>query len=777
MSSVLKFFKKKIKPFKKCVSNSTDFGGGGGIASNNEKSTRYSSTYVPARHFSLVETTYQQQQQQSDEIDDLFQSKSYETTENIQYEFNEKSVDGDSDVYCLTNVMPLETIPLSNDELSDDFNEALSNQKLNESSPIIETISSSKDNILFNLNEDAITQRKRGKKQIKPLNGTYTIDKQIQVRSDCEDDKTVKTSSTVTSTSSDENLLNIIEEESIKSKNVDSVSTSSGSTADALYDPFFSSTLKLSPSNLTTITREESRRYENAQATMYVSKQAQKRCLIEKLTQKHRLSKNSAELSILNRSAEKMRRSISLPGVAQQISPVLGNISKISTVKDQTFEATSGNESQTPLNTLVNSEYDDDLLDSFMISNENLLDNKSRTPTQSQIEDLFGRASRSLNRSNSLAATSVPNASFTTFEEFADDEHTCSQAQTTSDEYATPSRSSFTRGGPMRMSKTIKQMFKNVVKYQMNALGCLEKFYEAQVMKLETDRRRDLALNPQKRKEIVEFYDQQLQELEDRVYTNLKYICRNRCAGSMASDEDSCESPKFSKALNHKAAYMQRRQLRQNEFQSNLNINVDDSSEESNESTFKRQYSLPYSRNNKVTKAISVESAHASDKPPRPKYNKNDDSPTRKKAQKKYYSRPAQHALNHQNQHQQQELSDDQSNEKINLYSQRNKRQIKSASSLQMLSEQENNALNKKRQILTNGSLNLVMQTDNYYDRRFSNTFKRYDLNEILIESSQSPIQTRRHTFGSDKYSHLRNQLRHSHTDNHIKLVLKETQV
>jgi len=86
----------------------------------------------------------------------------------------------------------------------------------------------------------------------------------------------------------------------------------------------------------------------------------------------------------------------------------------------------------------------------------------------------------------------------------------------------------FIRGGKIRSSKNIKQLFKNVVKYQMNALNSLEKFYESQLNKLESDRKQNLNLNPVYADKINDFYDRQLSLLEERVQTNLKLICDNK---------------------------------------------------------------------------------------------------------------------------------------------------------------------------------------------------------------------------------------------------------
>jgi len=87
----------------------------------------------------------------------------------------------------------------------------------------------------------------------------------------------------------------------------------------------------------------------------------------------------------------------------------------------------------------------------------------------------------------------------------------------------------FVRGDPQtRVSKNIKQMFKNVVKYQMNALNSLEKFYEAQIAKFDLERKRNLAMNPTNTEKINQYFDAQIKLLEDRVHANLKLICENK---------------------------------------------------------------------------------------------------------------------------------------------------------------------------------------------------------------------------------------------------------
>jgi len=87
----------------------------------------------------------------------------------------------------------------------------------------------------------------------------------------------------------------------------------------------------------------------------------------------------------------------------------------------------------------------------------------------------------------------------------------------------------FVRGQQQsRLSKNIKQMFKNVVKLQMNALNNLEKFYEAQLLKVEADRQQNLKFNPENSEKINEFFDKQLELLEERVQLNLDNISKEK---------------------------------------------------------------------------------------------------------------------------------------------------------------------------------------------------------------------------------------------------------
>ncbi len=99
----------------------------------------------------------------------------------------------------------------------------------------------------------------------------------------------------------------------------------------------------------------------------------------------------------------------------------------------------------------------------------------------------------------------------------------------------------FVRGQPRNLSKNIKQMFRNVVILQLDALSNLQKFYEAQLLKVEADRNQNLQLNPMNMDKINEFFDRQLVMLEERVQINLNSITKEKNSRRMSS----CTSLKF----------------------------------------------------------------------------------------------------------------------------------------------------------------------------------------------------------------------------------------
>ena len=110
----------------------------------------------------------------------------------------------------------------------------------------------------------------------------------------------------------------------------------------------------------------------------------------------------------------------------------------------------------------------------------------------------------------------------------------------------------FIRGDPKaRLSqKNIKQMFKNVVKYQMSALDSLEKFYENHVEKLEVDRDVALSAHQESKDKINQFFDSQLKLLEERVQTNLKYICESKSNNKFSASSNSFVSSSMSSKNN-----------------------------------------------------------------------------------------------------------------------------------------------------------------------------------------------------------------------------------
>lgn len=133
----------------------------------------------------------------------------------------------------------------------------------------------------------------------------------------------------------------------------------------------------------------------------------------------------------------------------------------------------------------------------------------------------------------------------------------------------------FVRGEPnTRLSKNIKQMFKNVIQQQMNALNNLEMFYESQVTRLEADRERSLEQNPCNKEQIHEYYSAQLKMLEERVQSNLKYLTENKSSKistiqpKTPSLADNKENKQAKKVLTHKLSQlMLLKQLQQNQQQ------------------------------------------------------------------------------------------------------------------------------------------------------------------------------------------------------------------
>lgn len=205
---------------------------------------------------------------------------------------------------------------------------------------------------------------------------------------------------------------------------------------------------------------------------------------------------------------------------------------------------------------------------------------------------------------------------------------------------STISSSEFKRSTEPRLSKNIKQMFRNIINQQMNALNSLEKFYESQANKLEQDRQHSLALNPTNHAKINEHYDIQLKLLEERVHTNLQTLLDNKStAVKTGSQARLNRDENASLALNEKLSQLlllkqikiqhhgvtarplanfksnmigantllpnkpcrsQRRSLNDDKPPLNLNLNDDaqfvmvDNEPNERASTFKRNLSLPF---------------------------------------------------------------------------------------------------------------------------------------------------------------------------------------
>lgn len=189
------------------------------------------------------------------------------------------------------------------------------------------------------------------------------------------------------------------------------------------------------------------------------------------------------EIVSTNNSVEKFRRSSSMPGLNEPNLSIQANNSKITALKD-------------------------DL-------NMNITPKKALSFEQNDMN------------TNSIENLSTPISHFVSSFEVSDEVEP----------------KPFIRGQSRNLSKNIKQMFRNVKKLQLDALGNLESFYEAQISKVEADRKQNLELNPMNKKEINEFFDRQLQLLEERVQNNLEGITKEK---SRKMSSSSSSNLKFS---------------------------------------------------------------------------------------------------------------------------------------------------------------------------------------------------------------------------------------
>lgn len=292
------------------------------------------------------------------------------------------------------------------------------------------------------------------------------------------------------------------------------------------------------------------------------------------------------EITSTNSSIEKFRRSSSMPGLNEPNLSIQANNSKINALKS----------------------FEEEL-------------NMNITPKKALLFD------QNDNASNSIENLSTPEGHFISSFEVSDDEP-----------------KPFVRGQSRNLSKNIKQMFKNIVKLQMDALNNLEKFYEAQLLKVEADRKQNLELNPMNKVQINEFFDRQLELLEERVQINLENISKdkNRRMNSNTSlryidnmDDDSDDSiQKVSKSIqkqiiskklaqiisSNQTCNNGRRTQSKNllELKNNLinqknllpsKIQANQSSDES-PSMFKRNLSLPFKQCKQNYFRVRNESAH-----------------------------------------------------------------------------------------------------------------------------------------------------------------------
>lgn len=197
------------------------------------------------------------------------------------------------------------------------------------------------------------------------------------------------------------------------------------------------------------------------------------------------------EASSSNSSVEKFRRSSSMPGLNEPNLSIQANNSKINTLKC----------------------LEDDL-------------NMNITPKKALVFEQNEMISNSIE--NLSTTLSTPQAA-----------HYISSFEVSDDELP----KTFVRGQPRNLSHNIKQMFRNVVKLQLDALSNLEKFYEAQLLKVEADRKQNLQLNPANKEKINEFFNRQLEMLEERVQINLESITKEK--NSKNRRMSSCTSLKF----------------------------------------------------------------------------------------------------------------------------------------------------------------------------------------------------------------------------------------
>jgi hypothetical protein len=491
-----------------------------------------------------------------------------------------------------------------------------------------------------------------------------------------------------------------------------------------------------------------------------------------------------------------------------KFSPIIANLSKISAIK-------GSEEIDLPTNINTNSETFEANLFSILVSGDNT---ESGGGTLKTIED-FSRSKDLVNIFEKMRNMDGKQI------------HRTKSLVDYQDEDTPKQQSIFERGNGIRMSKTIKQMFKNVVKYQMNALNCLEKFYEAQVLKLETDRRRDLTLNPLCREYIIKFYNLQLQQLEERVYSNLNYICRNRCSScNTAGNSSNCNGHHQANNSNNSQNNVL---LNNSKMAKMAQIIIQQQQQKASESdefktNFKRQFSLPYHCkrpsvyiNNQLppqppNHAIRLqmqqkyEERQAARKTG--KFTKQASNATSTNDSQKKYPQKRQH-INANNYSSNEMLNNSISNQ--NKTDTLNKRQIKSTSSLHAIQAQENAMLppiasssskqsfsfiKKQNKMLTNGSLTLAKNSlskqastsylmnsneknndfssssslflteNNKNHHRLSDSFKNLKFADQFFQPiTSSPTQLRRHTHGADtKYFNFKNSI-NRHLDLHEK--------
>jgi hypothetical protein len=184
----------------------------------------------------------------------------------------------------------------------------------------------------------------------------------------------------------------------------------------------------------------------------------------------------------------------------------------------------------------------------------------------------------------------------------------------------------FKRNEPnTRLSKNLKQMFKNVINYQIDALNNLEKFYEAQLDKLEQDRQMQLKQAQQQLKqpqEINEYFDKQRKMLEERVQINLNQIWQSKKQPQILQQQSLNQTTKCHELTQKLSQFIILKQLQQQQQKQQTTTSKCLIDMKSNKqfillpnkdaatavvaSSFKRNLSLPFKQNMKLSELTTT---------------------------------------------------------------------------------------------------------------------------------------------------------------------------